>query len=82
MWDLCTFKKPLATRTSVLTLFSTTNAIFGLDNKCIVTGAGAPTKGGKFLKREDLETEKEVEMDATPVVVRLFVSYRVAGILI
>lgn len=74
LWDLRAFKKPLATRTNVLTLYPTTNAIFSPDNKYVVTGAGATAKGGKgkllFLRREDLEVEKEVEMDATPVVVQ------------
>lgn len=74
VWDLRAFKKPLATRTNVLTLYPTTNAIFSPDNKYVVTGAGATTKGGKgkllFLRKEDLEIEKEVEMDATPVVVQ------------
>lgn len=74
VWDLRAFKKPLATRSNVLTLYPTTNAIFSPDNKYVVTGAGATAKGGKgkllFLRREDLEAEKEVEMDATPVVVQ------------
>lgn len=73
VWDLRAFKKPLATRSNVLTLYPTTNAIFSPDNKYVVTGAGATTKGGKgrllFLRKEDLEVEKEIEMEATPVVV-------------
>ncbi|TFY74140.1 hypothetical protein EWM64_g9872 [Hericium alpestre] len=74
LWDLRSFKKPIATRENVLTLYPTTNAIFSPDNKYIVTGAGASTKGGKgrllFLRREDLGVEKELEVDSTPVVVQ------------
>ncbi|THH16772.1 hypothetical protein EW146_g3935 [Bondarzewia mesenterica] len=74
LWDLRSFKKPVASRSNILTLYPTTNAIFSPDNKFIVTGAGASTKGGRgkllFLKREDLEVADEVEVGATPVVVQ------------
>ncbi|TFY72638.1 hypothetical protein EVG20_g378 [Dentipellis fragilis] len=74
IWDLRSFKKPVATRSNILTLYPTTNAIFSPDNRYIVTGAGAPSKGGKgsllFLNRNDLEVEKELEVDSTPVVVQ------------
>ena len=55
-WDLRAFKKPVATRSGLATLYPGTNAIFSPDEKYIVTGSGATTKGGTgklhFLKRE------------------------------
>ncbi|KAI0067881.1 transcription factor [Artomyces pyxidatus] len=74
LWDLRSFKKPVAERSNVLTLYPSTNAIFSPDNKYVVTGAGASGKGGKgsllFLRRDNLEVEKQLEVDATPVVVQ------------
>ncbi|KAI0038900.1 transcription factor [Auriscalpium vulgare] len=74
LWDLRAFKKPLAERVGALTLYPTTNAIFSPDNKYIVTGVGASGKGEKgsllFLRRDDLEVEKQLEVDSTPVVVQ------------
>jgi len=71
LWDLRSFKKPVATRTGITTLYPTTNAVFSPNEKFIVTGAGSTVRGGKgqllFLKRDDLEIEKEVEMESTPV---------------
>ena len=71
VWDLRAFKKPLVTRAGLATLYPGTNAIFSPDDKHVVTGAGATTKGGKgrilFLKKEDLEPVKELTVDATPV---------------
>ena len=71
MWDLRSFKKPLIVRTGLTTLYPQTNAIFSPDNKYIVTGAGASSKGGKghlmFLKKDTLETVKDLEVDTTPV---------------
>ncbi|KAI0314992.1 WD40-repeat-containing domain protein [Amylostereum chailletii] len=74
LWDVRKFKKPIATRSNILTLYPTTNAIFSPDNKYVVTGAGAAVKGEKgrllFMRKEDLEVERELETEATPVVVR------------
>lgn len=71
VWDIRSFRKPVATRSGITTLYPGTNAIFSPDEKFVVTGAGATTKGGKgkllFLKRDTLETVKELEMDSTPV---------------
>ena len=71
VWDLRSFKKPLVTRTGLTTLYPTTNAVFSPDEKFIVTGAGATTKGGNgrllFLRREDLEVDREIVTDSTPV---------------
>jgi WD repeat-containing protein 70 len=74
VWDVRSFKKPVAIRSNVLTLYPTTNAIFSPDNKYILTGAGATSKGGPgkllFLHRKTLEIAKELEVEATPVVVQ------------
>ncbi|OBZ79623.1 WD repeat-containing protein 70 [Grifola frondosa] len=71
LWDLRAFKKPLATHSELMTLYPHTNAIFSPDNKYVVTGAGAKHKGEKgrllFLKSDNLETVKDLEVDATPV---------------
>lgn len=71
MWDLRSFKKPISTRTGITTLYPTTNAVFSPNEKFIVTGAGSTERGGKgkllFLRRDDLEIEKEVEVESTPV---------------
>ena len=71
VWDLRAFKKPLATRSNLATLYPTTNAIFSPDEKYILTGAGAAAKGGKgrlmFLEKDSLESVKELEVDTTPV---------------
>lgn len=65
------FRKPLAVRANVTTLYPTTNGIFSPDEKYILTGSGATVKGGKgkllFLNREGLEVVKELEMDSSPV---------------
>jgi WD repeat-containing protein 70 len=71
VWDLRSFKKPLATHSGLTTLYSTTNAIFSPDDKYVLTGAGATSKGGKgrlvFLEKDTLETVKELHVDTTPV---------------
>ncbi|CAL1696532.1 unnamed protein product [Somion occarium] len=71
LWDLRAFKKPLATHEDLRTLYPTTNAIFSPDDKFVVTGAGATSKGGKgrlmFLKKDGLEAVKALEVDTTPV---------------
>lgn len=71
VWDLRHVKKPLNVKTGLATLYPHTNAIFSPDNKYIVTGSGAATKGSKghllFLRRDTLETVKDLEVDTTPV---------------
>ncbi|KAI0932454.1 hypothetical protein AcW2_001081 [Taiwanofungus camphoratus] len=71
LWDLRAFKKPLATRSEVTTLYPATNAIFSPDDKYVLTGAGATSKGDKgrlmFLRKDTLESVKELEVDTTPV---------------
>ncbi|CAK5280130.1 unnamed protein product [Mycena citricolor] len=71
LWDLRAFKKPLATKTNLPTLYPHANAVFSPDDKYVVTGAGLPAKGNKgelvFLSKNGLELVKSVEMDSTPV---------------
>ncbi|KAI0724346.1 transcription factor [Cerioporus squamosus] len=71
LWDLRSFKKPLLVRTGLATLYPGTNAIFSPDNKYIVTGASAISKAGKghllFMRKDTLETVKDLEVDSTPV---------------
>lgn len=71
MWDLRSFKKPLVTRTGLATLYPQTNAIFSPDNKYVVTGAGATSKGARghllFMQKDTLETVKDLEVESTPV---------------
>ena len=74
VWDIRSFKRPVAERSGVPTLYPSTNAIFSPDNKHIVTGAGKSEKGGHgallFLSRQNLEVVKELDVGATPVVVQ------------
>jgi WD repeat-containing protein 70 len=74
VWDIRSFKRPVAERSEVPTLYPSTNAIFSPDNKHIVTGAGGSEKGGHgallFLSRQDLEVVKQLDVGATPVVVQ------------
>ncbi|KAF7310708.1 Transcriptional factor [Mycena chlorophos] len=71
LWDLRAFKKPLATREDLATLYPNTNAVFSPDDKYIVTGAGATSKGGQgrimFLSKSKLEVVKTLEVESTPV---------------
>ncbi|KAF7339671.1 hypothetical protein MSAN_02182100 [Mycena sanguinolenta] len=71
LWDVRAFKKPLATRADLATLYPNTNAVFSPDDKYIITGAGASAKGGSgkllFLDKNGLEVVKTLEVDATPV---------------
>lgn len=71
LWDLRSFKKPLATRSEVATLYPNTNAIFSPDDKFVLTGAGASAKGGQgallFMEKDNLEIVKTLAVDATPV---------------
>jgi len=71
VWDLRAFKKPLAVHSELTTLYPNTNAIFSPDDKYVVTGAGATSKGGPgrlmFLRKDTLEMVKTLEVGATPV---------------
>jgi len=72
VWDLRSFKKPLSTRSGLGTLYPGTNAIFSPDDKYVVSGASATSKGGKgklmVLNKGDLnEVVRELEVDSTPV---------------
>ncbi|KAK0473198.1 hypothetical protein IW261DRAFT_1423737 [Armillaria novae-zelandiae] len=71
LWDLRSFKKPLATHSGLTTLYPTTNAILSPDGKYVVTGAAASSKGGNgklmFLDKNTLEAVKTLEVDSTPV---------------
>ncbi|KAG6911770.1 hypothetical protein DXG01_000016 [Tephrocybe rancida] len=71
LWDLRAFKKPLASRSELTTLYPNTNAMFSPDDKYIITGSGATSKGGKgklmFLEKQNLEVVKTLEVDSTPV---------------
>ncbi|KAJ3872123.1 hypothetical protein F5051DRAFT_445486 [Lentinula edodes] len=71
LWDLRAFKKPLGTRSELPTLYPNTNAIFSPDDKYVVTGAGASVKGGTgrllFMRKDNLEIAKTLEVGATPV---------------
>ncbi|KAH7883907.1 hypothetical protein F5I97DRAFT_1930123 [Phlebopus sp. FC_14] len=71
LWDLRSFKKPLATHSGATTLYPCTNSVFSPDEKYILTGTGASSKGGRgkltLLHRADLSVAKEVEMETTPV---------------
>ncbi|KAG7099448.1 hypothetical protein E1B28_001299 [Marasmius oreades] len=71
LWDVRSFKKAIVTRTDMATLYPNTNAVFSPDERFIVTGAGSAAKGGKgrliFLKKDSLETTKELEVNSTPV---------------
>ncbi|KAI9512648.1 WD40-repeat-containing domain protein [Russula earlei] len=74
LWDIRSFKRPVATRSGVTTLYPSTNAIFSPDNKYVVTGAGGSETGGHgallFMNRQNLEEVKQLDVGATPVVVQ------------
>ncbi|KAF8446270.1 hypothetical protein L210DRAFT_3619972 [Boletus edulis BED1] len=71
LWDIRSFKRPVAMRSETTTLYPGTNAVFSPDEKYVVTGIGTTSKGGQgrllFLNRTDLSVVKEVEMESTPV---------------
>jgi len=72
VWDLRSFKKPLSTRSGLGTLYPGTNAIFSPDDKYVISGAAATSKGGKgklmVLNKGDLsEVVRELVVDSTPV---------------
>jgi WD40 repeat protein len=71
VWDVRAFKKPLASKADLRTLYPNTNAVFSPDDKYIITGAGSPSQGraGRllFLRKNNLDVVKELEVDATPV---------------
>lgn len=71
LWDLRSFRKPLAVRSGLATLYPGTNAVFSPDEKHILTSHGASEKGGRgklvFLRRSDLTIAEETDMETTPV---------------
>ncbi|KAG5220784.1 transcription factor [Salix suchowensis] len=71
VWDLRAFKKPLAVRSDIGTLYPNTNAMFSPDDKYVITGAAATTKGGKgrllFMEKDALNVAKTLDVDSTPV---------------
>lgn len=72
LWDLRAFKKPLSTRSGLGTLYPGTNAIFSPDDKHVITGAAATSKGGSgklmVLNKTNLdEVVRELEVNSTPV---------------
>ncbi|KAK2462082.1 hypothetical protein APHAL10511_006545 [Amanita phalloides] len=74
LWDIRAFKKPLATKADLPTLYPNTNAVFSPDDKYIVTGASSSSTSSKgragrllFMRKNDLDVVKELEVDATPV---------------
>ncbi|EGO04328.1 hypothetical protein SERLA73DRAFT_68025 [Serpula lacrymans var. lacrymans S7.3] len=74
LWDLRSFKQAIVTRTGLTSLYPGTNAVFSPDEKYILTGKGADSKFGSgklvFLRRENLQIEKEVGMESNPVKVQ------------
>jgi hypothetical protein len=71
VWDLRSFKKPVAVHSGLTTLYPNTNAVFSPDDKHVLTGAAALDKGGAgrlmFMKKDTLELVKSLVVDATPV---------------
>ncbi|TFK23117.1 transcription factor [Coprinopsis marcescibilis] len=71
LWDLQSFKKPLAVQDNLPTLYPRTNAVFSPDEKYILTGVGPRGPGQPaalvFLRRDNLEIVKSLSVDATPV---------------
>lgn len=65
VWDIRSFRKPLAVRSNLSTPYPLTNAVFSADEKTILTSAGAETKGGRgrliFLRRDAIGEEKVTE---------------------
>jgi len=54
-----------------MTLYPQTNAIFSPDDKHVVTGVGAGSKGGHgkllFMSKDSLEVVEELVVDSSPV---------------
>ncbi|KAJ2920263.1 hypothetical protein MD484_g54, partial [Candolleomyces efflorescens] len=73
LWDTRAFKKPIAVREGLPTLYPRTNAVFSPDERYIVTGCGPTGRGGSpslvFMKKENLEVVKTLSVDSTPVIV-------------
>jgi len=71
VWDLRSFKKPVSVKTEMMTLYPQTNAIFSPDDKYVVTGVGATSKGGHgkllFMSKDSLEVVQELVVDSSPV---------------
>jgi len=58
-------------KTEMMTLYPQTNAIFSPDDKYVVTGVGATSKGGHgkllFMSKDSLEVVQELVVDSSPV---------------
>jgi len=58
-------------RSDIATLYPNTNAMFSPDDKHVITGSGATSKGGRgkllFLEKDSLNAVKALEVDSTPV---------------
>lgn len=58
-------------KSEMTTLYPQTNAIFSPDDKYVVTGVGASSKGGHgklmFMSKDSLEIVKELVVDSSPV---------------
>lgn len=71
VWDLRSFKKPVAVHSRMTTLYPNTNAVFSPDDKYVLTGTASSDKGGAgrlmFMKKDTLEEVKSLVVDATPV---------------
>ncbi|KAG8220102.1 transcription factor [Butyriboletus roseoflavus] len=71
LWDIRSFKKPVVMRSETTTLYPGTNAVFSPDEKYVLTGVGATSKGGRgqlsIFSRTDLSVVKELETESTPV---------------
>ncbi|KZT36616.1 WD40 repeat-like protein [Sistotremastrum suecicum HHB10207 ss-3] len=71
LWDLRKFRKPIAEKSGLATLYPGTNAVFSPDEKYVVTGSSAPGKGKQgsllLLDRETLEKVESVEMPSSVV---------------
>ncbi|KIY51398.1 WD40 repeat-like protein [Fistulina hepatica ATCC 64428] len=71
LWDVKSFKKPVAVQSGLVTLYPHTNAVFSPDGKYVLTGTGSTSKGGKgkliIMTKETLRIVKDVPLNATPV---------------
>ena len=58
-------------KSEMTTLYPQTNAIFSPDDKYVVTGVGASSKGGHgkllFMSKDSLEIVKELVVGSSPV---------------
>ncbi|KAH6917622.1 hypothetical protein BKA70DRAFT_1215831 [Coprinopsis sp. MPI-PUGE-AT-0042] len=71
LWDLRSFRKPLAVQEGLPALYPRTNAVFSPDDKYILTGSGSRGQGQSpellFMQKDDLEVVKRLSVASTPV---------------